>query len=343
MKSILRVSVALAGLLPSQAFAQEASIGSRLQAMLSDLTGPLVFLVSITCLLAGLWLLARSLIRLKDAGGNNEQTGPALLTMVAAVMLVALPEVAGIGMLTTAGGGFVSNGDMMAARATLDAGYADKSAGLSGTIAGLAEVKAPENCLTDKDQAVTCMAKNLAQNVVPIGIITVFAAAFIAGLWGLGSAMLDLTKTQGGRGVPDGFWSKVIFNVLLMNGPFFFGIMTRTIFGHQGTINESGGLDTSGGLLEYDMGIEAETLAKYQELIGYAFIILALFGAVALVRGLFVLKAAGEGKQSATMGHGIVFIIAGALLANAKASTCVILTTVGAGGITSGASALGFC
>ena len=325
--------------LPSQAWAQE-TVGGRLQDLIGDLSGPALFLISIACLAGGLWLLIRGLVKLKDSSGNNEQTGSALLTIVAAVFLVALPEVAGVGMMTAVGGGgIMGQGDLNAARATLDAGYSQNSQSMSDKLKSMASVTAPTNCLEEGAEGVTCMARNIAVNAVPMGIIAVFVAVFIGGLWGFGSALFELTKVQGGQRIPEGWWGRLIFSILLMNGPVLLAIFSQTILGNGGTIQQSG-LQSGSSLLSYTIDSGAQ-FKLYEELIGYLFIILALFGAIAFVRGIYVMKAAGEGRGAggASYGHGIVFMVAGVLLANAKISTCTILTTVGAQSL----QGFGFC
>lgn len=340
MKFFKLLPIVLLAMLPAQAQAQE-TVGGRLQDIIGNLSGPALFLISIACFAGGLWLLIRGLVKLKDASGNNEQTGGALLTIVAAVLLVALPEVAGVGMMTAVGGGgIMGQGDLQAARATLDAGYVSGASSVSDQLKGMATVTAPENCLSEGAEGVTCMARNLAVNAVPIGIIAVFVAVFIAGVWGFGAALFELTKAQPGqRNLPDGWWGRLIFSVLLMNGPVLLAIVSQTILGNNGTIQQSG-LQSGSSLLSYSIQTGAQ-FKQYEDLIGYLFIILALFGAIAFVRGIFVMKAAGEGRGGggASYGHGIVFMVAGVLLANAKISTCTILTTVGAQAL----SGFGFC
>lgn len=335
LTSVLALSFSLTG---STAYAQE-TVGGRLKELIGSLTGPALFLVSILCFAGGLWLLIRGLVRLKDSSGNNEQTGAALLTIVAAVFLIALPEVAGVGMVTAAGGGLFNNSDLAAAKGTLDANYASGSDGVSQRLSEMAQVTAPSNCFESKEP-VPCMAKNISINVVPIGVIAVFVAVFIAGIWGFGSALFELTKLQPGqRGLPQGWWGRLIFSVLLMNGPVLFTMFTQTILGESGTVVGSGLVDGGSSLLKYSAGA-GDKFKQYEDLIGYCFTILALFGAIAFVRGIFVMKNAGEGKQGGSYGHGIVFMVAGVLLANAKSTTCTLMTTVG---MTANDTGLGFC
>src|SRR3546814_8170425 len=85
------------------------------------------------------------------------------------------------------------------------------------------------------------------------------------------------------------------------------------------------GLDTASSLLSYTASSSADDFfQKYEELIGYVLQILTFFGVWAFVRGMLMVKMTAEGKQQQSYMSGIVFIVAGILLANAKVSTCKI-------------------
>jgi len=333
MKRILAAIFAILFMTPA-AYAQEnASVGFRLNQILQDLTSPLLFLISFSCAVGGLWLLAKALLKLKDSGGQSDQTSGAMVMLVAAVLLIALPEAAGVGMITMVGdqSGILNTTHLQKARAILD----DTNPSQIDSAGGNRAFASPSNCYSE-EKPVPCMAANLAQNVVPIGIVATFALAFIAGLWGFGHALFELAKAQGGRPLPEGWWSKLIFNVVLLNAPVLFQTVSQTILGQGGTVGGNG-LVSGSSLLKYNLSSN-DALEQYQTLIGHVFTILALFGAIAFVRGIFVCKAAGEGRQGGTYGHGFVFIIAGILLANSKYSTCLVLNTMlGADGT------FGFC
>lgn len=330
MKRIASLSLAVVAMavFPVHAYAQATTIGERVGSIVTDLTGPFIFLLSIGALVGGLALLGKGLVKLKDASGNNAEVGSAMLTILAAVILIALPEAAGTGMMTiTQQSGIISAADIRAAKVGLD----DSGSGEFNV--GDLTAADVTNCYTS-EKAVPCIAKNIATNVVPVGIQATFILVFIAGLWGLAGTLFSLTKVQGGRGLPEGFWGKIVFNLLLLNASLLFQFTSQTLMGKSGTVGGNG-LNDGSSLLTYDIGA-GEKFAQYQEMIGYIFVILALFGAFAFVRGIFVMKSAGEGKQGSSYGHGIVFMVAGILLANAKFSTCTVLSTMGVGTI-------GFC
>lgn len=339
---------AATSLAATPAFAQNRTVGDMISAAMTDMVGPLLFVVSILCTLGGVFLYGKGLLRLKDAHQGQGEMKQAFTNIVVATILVALPEAAGIGMMSIMGTSniFFSTSELQLAADALDGGAAAaKSQGLSGTLRGLASVASPENCIAAAGAAgggggVPCMAKNIALNVVPIGIIAVFAFVYVAGLWGFGSALFELARHSGerGGGAPPGFWTKAVTAVLMLAAPPFFMAVSQSVTGSSGPVGMSG-LQSSSTLLTYEIG-GSGVLAQYSSMIGYLFHILALFGVVAFARGLFILKDAGERSQNATYSHGIVFMVAGILLANAKLSTCTILSTISGFGA---ASTVGFC
>lgn len=330
----------------SQAFAGDgatASIGTRISEMLKGMTGPVIMLVSLAAMLSGVFLFIKGLVKLRDSAGQQGQVGPAVLTLVAATLLIALPNVAGIGLSSIMGkGGLVGVSEIDMANIGLDADPSAAANGFSGIFK--ASVSAPKDCLIG-EEAVTCMAQNLANNVVPIGIIAVYALIFIAGLWTFAACLMELAKGQNwsqGRVLPDGWFGKFVFSMLLMNGSLLLAISTNTLFGNGGPVTEFG-INTSHSLLQYKLGGGSAVLVKYQELVGYTFIILALFGVIAFARGIFLMKGAAQGQNGASYGAGAVFLVAGVLLANAKASTCMVLYTAGVQTMGGAAGSLGFC
>lgn len=310
-------------LLASPAYAQ-ATVGNRLNEILKDITGPFVFLISLVCLVGGVALLIKGFLKLKESSGNQAQAGTAIAIIAAAALLIALPETAGTGMMTLTGtgnmAGIVTSSDISAAKI----GIGDESPGSFSS--KTADVGAVTDCYSAAEP-VPCMAGNIARNVVPIGIVAVFIIVFVSGLWGLGSALFETTKIEGGRSLPDGWWGRVIFNIVLLNASVIFQIASQTLLGNAGTVRGSG-LEPNSTLLKYDIGVSGATFQQYETLIGHVFTILALFGAIAFVRGIMVCKSAGDGKQGGSYSHGIVFIVAGVLLANSKYSTCLVLGTM---------------
>ncbi len=343
---------ALAALLStaSAAWAQDATtsntIGSSVQTAMSDAVGPLIMLISVASFAGGLYLFARGLVRLKNVPSDRAEAGPAFAAIFAAVLLIALPDVAGVGITTVFGGGSLfGSSDLTQVSQQLDTDANGTHAqDMTSTIIGLATVSAPTSCLSgtgatgtsDSGNAVTCMAGNLAKNAVPIGIIAIFVFAFLAGLVTFASAILELTKGEREQRSP-GLWPKMILSVLLMNALYLFMFSSNTLLGTSSSAISTKGLDTSSTLLKYTG--TSSSFQSYADLIGYCFYILAFFGVFAFVRGIYMLKNTAENKGQSTYGAGMTFMVAGILLANAKFTTCMVLTTVAG----ASASAAGFC
>jgi len=310
----------------------ENTLGGRLAAIGTELWKPLFVLVSFGSFIGGLILLGVGLMKLTRQGesrGGLWDSG--LAHLVAAALLISLPSAAGMGV-TTLFGNTGSAGTLGSEKLDTGAG-AGQAAGvnLDGMVSPLRGAVGTQDCLAQAAPA-ACMAGNLAVNAVPMAVWTLFAFAFILGLIGLASAIVDLTKGQQQGGMPKGLGTKFATSILLLNGMTLYTFTTNTLLGNKdgasATILQSG-LNDNSGMLRYTVSAGPEILKKYAELIGHCFTILAFFGAWAFIKGIFMIRAASEGRSQGTVGMGMVYIVAGILLANAKYSTCMILTTLG--------------
>lgn len=328
-----------AALVPTMALAAgESTIGDRLGEIVNDAWNPIFLLVAAGAAIAGIFMFAKGLMKLVEASGERSNTGytPGLAYLALAAALIALPDAAGMGMTSILG----------AARGggTLDGAGLDYSeSGSSGEFltainGGLASIGSVENCLTSGTPA-ACMAKNIATNVIPMAVYALFAMVFIFGLVIFAATLIDLARSsEDPRQHGKGSLTKLFTAVMLMNAPLAFGLVTKTMFGTDGTIGDSGLTGAGSKLLTYTSGSSLEIVKKYSELIGHAFVILTFFGAWSFVRGVFMIKATVEGRGQGSLGMAGVYIVAGVLMANAKMSTCFILNTVGGADM-----AAGFC
>jgi hypothetical protein len=332
---------ALTIFVPTVALAQD-TIGNRLQAIVTDTWNPLFLLVAVGSGLGGLWMFARGLMKVavlseRMGGANDHGIMPAVSFMAVGAALVALPDAAGMGMMSILGS---ARGGSTLGSSGLDFSDTGTSGSwLTGITGGTVGVGGVENCLADTVAPAACMAKNIATNVIPMAVMALFAAVFIAGLIIFATSLIAIARGQesNGRHGQSGVITKMVAAVLLMNAPVAFNLSTQTLLGREGTINSIGNVSDS-DLLRYTTGSSLEIVKKYTELIGHAFTILVFFGAWSFVRGIFMIKGMVEGKQQGSFGMAGVYIVAGVLMANAKVSTCFILNTVG------GASmAAGFC
>lgn len=335
----------LLALFATPAFA-EASMGERIKAAMDDMVGPLMFVVSLLSTLGGAILFIKGLLKLKDAHQGQGEIKAAFVSIFCATCLIALPEAAGMGMMSMMGTNniFFSTSDLSLSDVLDGNAAASQSKSLSSTVAGIASAQGVTQCYNGG--GVPCMAKNLAVNVVPVAIIATFAFAYIAGLWGFGSSLFEMARHSGerGGGSPPGFWTKVAASIALLAAPPVLTALSQSVMGDPSPVGLRG-LNTGSSFLTYEGGGGGSNILKqYAELIGYLFHIAALFGVIAFVKGIFILKGAGEQRQNATYSHGIVFMVAGVLLANAKLSTCTLLgTIVGFGNQGNLGNVMGFC
>lgn len=331
-------------------------LGTRLAGVLKDLYGPLFLTITGVSYLVGFIMLAKGLDLLKDsaAWGSTRSTkengaGRGMAHLASGATLIAFPDAVGIGVTTMFGDAFNifgSASEFKNVAAQLDMGNTPNFGVRDGSLQSLlsiGSVTPPENCYGSPAPAV-CFSKNIAQNVVPIGLIVTYAVVFLAGALMVAKAIFEFAHEDvGGRG-GDGksAVAKAAVGFLMCNSPFLLGAISTTILGQTGALTTRGGLDRS--FLSYRFngavtGSNTAWLQAHQEMVGYLFTILALFGALAFFRGVFVLKAVTDRRSSnASAGNALVFMSAGVFLANMKMTACFVTTTFGGQGLT-----LGFC
>lgn len=331
MRKVVRLALvaAVMTIAPRAAFAQD--VGTLLRSIANEVYGPFFFLIACSSFIGGLVMLALGLMKLTRQGesrGGIWESGFAHL--VAAALLISLPDAAGSGVMTVFGH---STGAYALGAIGLDtdgaAPFTGSSTLASSLFTGFAQVGSVQNCL-DQSAPAACMARNIAVNAIPMATWMLFGMTFLIGMVTFASAIMDITRTQQNQGMPRGWLVKVVTSVLLLNSATLFTYTTQTLLGrNDGPISEQG-LDANSSMLSYPVNSSIEIVQRYAELIGWCFTILAFFGAWAFVRGIFIVKASGEGRSNdAGFGKGLVFIVAGVLLANAKYSSCVVLTTMG--------------
>lgn len=334
MKSIKTLFATLAlTAISTRAFAAgpAESVGNALSNLVNDVWNPVLLLITMGSGLAGIYLMIRGLVKISAAahgghGAGQVHYGPSLANIAFGAFLIALPQAAGIGITTIFGG----SGMSQIQSAGLD--YNDSGVSgnyLSSLTGGLASVTAPSNCLGDSQPAV-CMSKNIAVNVIPMATMALFAMTFLAGLAIMLSTILQWAKSMERHEHGRAFVTRIITSILLMNASVLFKLTTSSVMGQSSPITDLGHLDAGSSLLTYPVNSSIEIVQKYAQLIGNAFTILVFFGAWAFVRGVFMIKSVAEaGRQGGSYGMASTYIIAGILLANAKFSTCLILSTVG--------------
>lgn len=315
------------------------TLGEKLVGLIDNVWNPLFLLIALLAALGGIFMMAKGLMKLAEASADRGGKGfaPGLMWIVVGSLLLALPDTAGMGMSTVLGS---ARGGGTLTGVGLD--YKDEITGdwftqMTGGSLAPGDVV---NCINADDPAV-CMARNIAVNAVPMAIMVLFSLVFLAGLAGFAMTLVDWAKNSDQPGSSKSHISRLVVCALLMNAPVAFGFMSQTIFGNSNsTISTNfGNLNGDSSLLKYTGGSQIDIVKRYSALIGYSFTILAFFGAWAYVRGIFMIKGVAEaGRQAGSYGMAGVYMVAGILMANAKASTCVIMKTTGGSGL-----AAGFC
>lgn len=330
-------AIFLVGTSPAFA-APAATVGEALRNMLLDIWNPLLLVTVMIAGLSGIFLLVRGILKFVSAAqnGNGGGYGSAVAHVALAAFLIALPQASGMGMNSifgdARGGGTLSSGALDYDDNGITGNY------LGSLMGGVAGVGGVENCISNPAPAV-CMSKNIAQNVIPMAVVMLFALTFLAGLAIAGTTIVQWAKSTDRNEQSRSNILKIVTAILLMNASVLFRIVTTTVMGQDTPVSDLGHLMTSSPLLSYPVSSSLEVVKHYSALIGNAFTILVFFGAWAFVRGIFMIKGVAEaGRQAGSYGMAATYIIAGILMANAKYSTCVILSTVG--GFDMGA---GFC
>jgi hypothetical protein len=312
------------------------TVGDKLKGLIENIWNPLFLLIAVIAALAGLWMMAKGLMKLVEAANERGGRGfaPGLVWIMVGALLIALPDAAGMGMQTLFGS---AKGSGALTGAGLD--YKDGMSGdwLANITGGTVAAGGVENCL-ESDEPAVCMAKNISVNAVPMGIMALFSLVFLAGLLGFAATLIEMAKNADGRDQSKSHITRLVITAMLMNAPVAFSFMSESLFGNsERTISVVGQLNHASDLLTYTTGSTIEIVKRYSALIAYSFTILAFFGAWAYVRGIFMVKGVAEaGRSAGSYGMAGVYIVAGILMANAKASTCVILNTAGGAGLSAG-------
>ncbi|MTH95993.1 hypothetical protein [Roseibium sp. RKSG952] len=310
--------------------AHAQTIGSTLGQFVDDVGNPFMMLIFFCSAVGGLFLFIKGLFKLAEAsqerGGGGYGSGVACI--LAAAILIALPDAAGMGMKSllgdVRGGGTLGGGGLDYNDSMTDSGtFLDQL--MNGTNRN---VKAPENCL-DASAPMTCVAENLAKNIVPMAVYVLFALTFLVGFLGFAATIFKIVQSNDRRETTGGHFVRLALCALLMNSPFLLTLINTTI-GITDSPITAGGLISKSSLLEYSVSNESETLAQYAELVTHSFWILALFGAWAFIRGIVMMKSVSEqGSQGGSYAMAGVFIVGGVLMVNMKFSICLVVNTIG--------------
>lgn len=313
--ALLLAAVMLA--LPGEAFAANPTptLGGVIRNVGEDIWRPVMLLFGAGSILGGLFLVSTALLRMaQNVGREGESMKDPILRL--------------------AGGGFLFGfmDTIQMGPATLW-GAASSAIGLTPATTTPSGV---QDCL-GANGGVTCMAANFSGNVVPVFMSVAFSLAFVWGAWMVVTAIHSIATSgeRGGRqeGKPG---ARLLFGAIMCQLALFSESISRTLGFNRPIVNGVEGMTADLSMLSYVPPTNFGMLSPFAQLIGHVFIIMAMFGIIAIWRGISFLKADADGSQRGVVGAGVTHLIGGALLLNSKATTCFMMNTVLG-------NSLGFC
>lgn len=291
--------------LTESALAQSSStVGAIAANFIDNIWSPLWASFFALCFLVGLFLVISGLIKLKEAGERGQGVSDGFFRLFGGGVLLAIPNAAGATITTFYG---ITNYQMNS---------------------GAGQVGAVQSCLQNSG-GITCVAQNIAQNMVPPFVEVSFDIMFMIGVFIIASTIYEIaTNKASGRGdMPNGWFAKITLGALMANTPNLFYLISQTLGDTNATINTFG-FQSSSSMLSYQANGGSAILQQYQALIGWVFQILVLFGVLSVWRGIMKLKSFADGSERSGIGSGLTHIVAGVLLANAKWTTCLVSSTM---------------
>lgn len=272
---------------------------------------PLRILILGACSLAGAWLAGtglRSLARAatEAARGQDASYVVGFKRLGAGALVFAIPSALGIGLETLWG-------------------RAD------GFAFGRGLVGAPNDCLRPGSGGIACVADNLARNLAPVAVAAAVALSFLYGLWLAAKTLYDWATAQDGGPQRGSVAGRLVLAVLFANVPFL-AIATSETLGVGNLLGlspEAKIVTTSAEFLHAQIGsgVVAEQAAT---LVRSLFVLLAMFGVVAVLRGLVLIKetADGRGASDRGFGVGVTHVLAGVLMMNMQWTVCTVSMTL---------------
>lgn len=291
-----------------------SSVGGMISTLATNITSPFSLLIVGFGFLLGVTLIAGGLMKLAHAGdGQRSTTADGVLRMIGGSLLIGLPPMIVVGVSTFYGAG--GSGIQSSAAVTL----AD-----------------PANCMTLTGQSIvlTCVAQNVALNVVPVFMSVLFGLTFLSGAGLIAHALysIAMSHSTGQRQLPKGLTTRIVIGCLTCNLPTLLESIGTTLGIPGMAVTSAGFVGLNGSsvasMLAYTGTGQSVVLSQYAALIGWLFVILAMFGVIAVWKGLTYLRGYAEGSQQGTMGAGVTHIVGGVLLANGKFTVCIVLNTL---------------
>ena len=302
------ITTILAGILFSMpAYADsQTNMGQMLAAVGGDLWGPIILLLWSGSMLVGVYLVASALYKMVQSVGRDDMpVREVIMRMVGGGLLVGFWDTIQMGPMT------MWNSTMTA----LGWSWQPQAAG------------AVTDC-TGTGGGITCMAGNFASNVVPVFLSFLWIMAFLWGAWLIVSAVHAMATQHERSGSQVKPFPRIIIGFILCQLPLFISSVSATMGYATPVITGAGFSATNNTMLSYTAPTNWGLLSNYAELVGKIFIIMAMFGVIAVWKGIQYLKADAEGVQRGVVGAGLTHIIGGAMLINSKATTCFVMNTI---------------
>jgi hypothetical protein len=260
------------------------------------------------CFLLGVYLIGSGLLSAARAASERQRGfTDAGLRLAFGAVIAAVPSALGVGLETL---------------------WGEARLGFYGF--NTPGVGAPRNCIQAGSEAgLSCVAGNIATNVAPITTFVAVIFAFLAGVAMIGKGIYDIAvaRTDGRHGNTQGVATRLVVGILLANVPLLANSMLATLGAPTFF-----GLGTTGHVIQSTLTYVPDgggPLAQnFNSLMNSLFIILVMFGTLAIIRGLVIVKQVSENKaQGRTMGSAVTHLIAGVLMMNMNWTICVVSRT----------------
>lgn len=294
-------------------YAQEAStIGGMFKEFGNSVLGRGVFyLINSIIILCGIFLVGWGVYSLKDAGDRNQQQSVflgSISKMFFGSVMFQIGKFTGVGLMSIFNSASYYSAD------------------------GIADPGETLNC-SSSAAMLECISRNLANNIVPAGYDLIMTLAFFYGVYLVGSTLYKMANHYGHghrNSQEKGLIAKIVIGIVIINLPQLMGIFGTTL-GIPDNILGNPTYNPNASSLSYTAS-GSGAFEQYANIMPNIFRIMVFFGLLAVIRGIFLLKAAGEGNNGGgqnPLGAGITHIIGGLLLANLKWTITVIFSTLG--------------
>lgn len=176
-----------------------------------------------------------------------------------------------------------------------------------------------------------CVIQNLERNLVGITLDAVNMLAILVAIWFAYTAVRALAQNKDGpSNAQVNPWARFVLAACLANFPIFISTIARTLGAPTSMgIGDSGELIKTDDMLLYGIiggrGVAAEGASR---LFASALMLLAMFGVIAVFRGVWLFKRAAEQGADGATGSALTHVIGGTLLINMQWTICVVARTV---------------